>query len=379
MVAVGSALARSAQSGATRPARLSFPQIDVLRGFAALSVVVYHCIEHYEWTSFPTSGLLLWFRIGWMGVDLFFVISGFVIALSAFSGVDRDGPKGFRRPFMRRRFLRIAPLHYLTCLIYLSLVVPAVLLQSGVIMNLVSHLGFFHNLDWHWAGAINGPNWSIGVEMQFYLLMALLAPLLRTCRWWIVPLAAVAIAWSWRFGTYLMVPIDPEVGPYFRFWTSTQLPGTLDQFACGILLARMFRSAAMADIVESLRRQAWLVVGVAALAVWFALTLFWQKASFWTFPQMIVVWRSLLSVAFALVILAACLLDRPWLLALTAPFRYLGTISYGIYLWHLSVILSVKRLDGIDHGTQLAIVVGLTLLLAAGSWRFFERPFVSST
>ena len=54
-----------------------FPSIDILRGFAALSVVVYHVIEHFKWIDFPTQGPLVWFRIGWMGVDLFFCYIGF--------------------------------------------------------------------------------------------------------------------------------------------------------------------------------------------------------------------------------------------------------------------------------------------------------------
>ena len=149
---------------------LTFPMVDVLRGFAALSVVVYHVIEHLKWTSFPADGLLVWFRVGWMGVDLFFVVSGFVIALSAFGLIDRLGSRGFHLSFMRRRISRILPLHYLTCLVFLAFVISAFILQKGFFGNLLSHLGFFHNLNWRWSGSINGPNWSIGVEMQFYLI-----------------------------------------------------------------------------------------------------------------------------------------------------------------------------------------------------------------
>lgn len=134
---------------------LIFPAIDLLRGFAALSVVVYHVIEHMGWSTFPGTGALLWFRIGWMGVDLFFVISGFVIALSAFSLIDKLGDKEFRMPFVRRRVSRILPLHYLTCLVF---IVAIGIGTSGLFMNLVSHLGFFHNMDWRWHGAINGVN-----------------------------------------------------------------------------------------------------------------------------------------------------------------------------------------------------------------------------
>jgi len=79
---------------------LYFENIDLLRAFAAISVLVYHVIELSSWKSFPINGLLSWFRIGWMGVDLFFVISGFVITLSAFSILENNNLKKYRILFI---------------------------------------------------------------------------------------------------------------------------------------------------------------------------------------------------------------------------------------------------------------------------------------
>lgn len=352
---------------------LMFPAIDLLRGFAAVSVVVYHVIEHMGWTTFPVTGPLLWFRIGWMGVDLFFVISGFVIALSAFGLLDRLGTDGFRMPFVRRRITRILPLHYLTCLVFILVIGIS---HNGIYSNLISHMGFFHNLNWRWSGAINGPNWSVAVEMQFYLLILLISPILRNCKWWLIPLVAFPMAWAWRYGAFTLVPIDPETGPFFRFWASTQLPGTLDQFAIGVLLARLVRAEQMQRHLSVLRRQSWLVVLVAVAAVWLALTLFWPRASFWDHAGMVVFWRSLISIAFGTVVFAACCITNPMLLRATAPLRYLGTISYGIYLWHLTVLLMVKQFDTMSPALALTIVLSVTILLSAASWHLFERRFL---
>jgi len=59
-----------------------FPAVDVLRGIAALLVLGYHVVEIGKWASFPVTGPALLVRVGWIGVDMFFVISGFVIGLS---------------------------------------------------------------------------------------------------------------------------------------------------------------------------------------------------------------------------------------------------------------------------------------------------------
>ena len=163
---------------------LHYPMIDLLRGFAALSVIVYHVIEHINWKNFPLSGFAGdWFRIGWMSVDLFFVISGFVIVLSSIKSYEKSESNWyFQKNYLRRRITRIVPLHYLTCGIYLFFIAPEMITLPRLNFHLFTHAFFLHN--WHPAthGSINGPNWSLGVEMQFYLLVMLAAGWLAKVR-----------------------------------------------------------------------------------------------------------------------------------------------------------------------------------------------------
>jgi peptidoglycan/LPS O-acetylase OafA/YrhL len=359
-------------------ARPSYPLIDVLRGFAAVSVVVYHVIEHFRWTEFPVAGPLVWFRMGWMGVDLFFVTSGFVIALSAFGMIDRMGSGGFHRSFATRRLRRIVPLHYLTCLVFLVMVTPALLVSGNIGTNIIAHVLFMHNLNTDWAGAINGPNWSVAVEMQFYLLILLLAPVLRNCPWWVILLVALPVAWGWRYWALQTFPIEPSLGPYRLFWASTQLPGTLDQFAMGVILARFMRAGGPDRyFIGNPRTRALCLVAVAALMVALMLALYWPRSTFWDYPLMVLFWRTFAAATFAVVLLAACALGFRWMVTITAPLRYIGTISYGIYLWHLPVLLSVQQIDGMDGGSALAYVAVLTFVFAVASWHFFEKPLMT--
>ncbi|MEZ5642604.1 MAG: acyltransferase family protein [Burkholderiaceae bacterium] len=94
---------RPASNGETRAdapqvRRGFFPFVDVLRAAAVVMVLVYHLIELFKWANFPTSGLLLGFRAGWVGVELFFVISGFVITLSCARNIEAYGARGYRSP-----------------------------------------------------------------------------------------------------------------------------------------------------------------------------------------------------------------------------------------------------------------------------------------
>src|SRR5690606_25414838 len=148
--------------------RPPYPHIDILRAIAAVRVVVYRVVEVGQWREFPITGWALWFRIGWIGVDLFFVISGFVITLSAVSAYRRIG-SSFIRHYLRHRWLRIATLYFCTILAYVWLVSPEILLigARSTFTHLTSHALFLHNLHPSTYGSINGPNWSVALEMQF--------------------------------------------------------------------------------------------------------------------------------------------------------------------------------------------------------------------
>src|SRR5262249_26451334 len=139
----------------------------------------------------------LWFRLGWIGVDQFFVISGFVIALSAMSLWTRD-PSTYVARYCGRRLLRIVPLHYSTCLVWIVFVTPAILFQDRFWFHALTHLTFTHNFSPETIGSVNGPNWSLGVEMQFYLLILLAAPLLCRVHPISVLVTCIGVAWTWR-------------------------------------------------------------------------------------------------------------------------------------------------------------------------------------
>lgn len=353
-----------------------FDNIDIFRGFAAISVVVYHVIEHYEWESFPTSGPLTWFRIGWMGVDLFFVISGFVIALSAFSMIEKTSTTKFRLPFLKKRVARIVPLHYLTMLIFLVFISPEMINQN-IFKDLIAHLLFLHNLFINYHGAINGSNWTLGTEMQFYVLMIIIGPWLLSARWWKSYLLLVVISWTWRSGVTLFTQSSPTLGVFPIFCAATQLPGMLDEFAAGILLAIFIRSAPGKELLSkfSYKHIALHLATVSLLTL--SLIVFWKYASFWNHPLMVIFFRTLLAASFALALLSACALRiNPSLKRILSPIYYLGTISYGIYLWHLPILLSVKHVPGITPQTALFTVIILTIIFSSISWHFFEKQFL---
>ncbi len=311
-----------------------------------------------------------------MGVDLFFVISGFVIGLSAFAEIDKRGPWHFQGAFFSRRVARIVPLHYLTMLVFVVFISPE-LLFTNFWVNLSSHLLFVHNLNLNLHGAINGSNWSLATEMQFYVLMLLLAPWIRIGRWWAIAAVFIGTAWAWRYGVTVFVQPSSQLGPFPVFVAATQLPGMLDEFVAGLLLARLVRSELGKKMLGGGVSVQVVLFALAVIVVSVTLLIYWRYASFWNYPLMVTMWRSLLALAFALVLLFAISIKVTGVpRKLLSPLFYLGTISYGIYLWHLPVLLSLKRLAWVSPSVALALGIGLTCVFASMSWHFFEQPFI---
>lgn len=359
--------------------KLHFDGIDILRGFAAISVVVYHVIEHFNWSSFPTTGLLLWFRFGWMGVDMFFVISGFVIALSAFKQIgnvnDAREYKNFFRGFMTRRLNRIVPLHYLTILIFTVFISPSIILLPDFSLNIFSHLLFFHNVSYNLHGAINGSNWSLGVEMQFYIFIAIFAKRLRQINPMALLAIALTISYCWRFMSLLLVNQGEPLGVFKLFVIATQLPGMLDEFVIGILLARLIVSENIFHYLNTFGSKLLLPI-ITVLLIVISMCIYLHYSSFWNYPLMVIFFRTLLALSFGCLILLLCLVRVPPILkSLIYPLYYCGTISYGVYLWHLPILLSIKSLN-LSNFHSLVLVLSLTLLLASLSWHFFEKKFI---
>ncbi len=347
----------------------------MLRGIAACLVLAYHVVENSAWKNFPLDNpFALLVRMGWVGVDLFLVISGFVIGRAAMMAAEEPHP-GWRRHFMERRLRRIAPLYFLTCLVCLLLINQAVVNHGWRIafLNICSHLGFIHNLNPYTMSSINGPNWSVALEMQFYLLAIVCAPWLRKRQALLGLGLAVCCAWIWRYlGTLIHLP--GAANPHFQFHWGSQLVGTLDQFACGIVVAWVSLHSGL--------RPGWrlfaALAAAALLVLWGTWTVFWLNSVFWNSTAMIVWWRSPLSVGFALLI-AAIVYSPVSLPKIARPFSYLGQISYGLYLWHLLCVMLLLKLTELRDWSLMAATFGSAAALAAVSWHFLEKPIIKST
>lgn len=356
---------------------MQFPLIDVLRAVAVLLVLVYHVVALGEWSAFSASAWGLPFRQGWIGVDFFLVISGFVITLSA-AGELKKNPQGFRWQFMQRRLRRLLPLYFLTCVAFVFLVRPEILAlpPARLLAQVLSHALFLQNLSPSTHGVINGVTWSLALEMQFYVVLILSIGWLLKLGAWRALLLLVGLSWAWRYGTTFFLKPGEAIAHMQVIYT-TQLPGTLDAFGMGIVLALLVirgQGVGARLLLPSWPNcMGWLMLSLVLL--WFAGAVFLPVGNYWAHIGTVVFWRSMLALGFgaALATAITCPLRGGGLLQ---PVRYLGQISYGIYLWHFPILLTLLALPGLRGGRLFLVLLIGSMLLASLSWHLLEKHWV---
>ncbi len=339
--------------------------LDGLRGLAALGVLTLHVWmftvqdEHSprELVSLVMGELRL-------GVVLFFVLSGFLLAGPWIaSALDGRSPPRLGR-FAVRRAARILPAYWVA-------MIGAFLLLRGsghdyevAGSQLPLFAVFGQNYVAGAAGKLDPPMWSLAVEVSFYAVLPVVgwllvraarrAPMLLAC----AGLVALGLAWS-AAGALLAWP-DTAMAT---------LPTFLPVFACGMAAAALAHGRAPA-------RPAWaaLLVGGTALIVANAV---WHHQGT-GLPGHVV--RDLpAAIGFAAVVAAVA--ARPPAILSSQPLRQLGTISYGLYLWHLPVLLWLRFVGLMPHAGFLGpwVVVTLASVLAAvASWVLVERPVIEA-
>jgi len=326
------------------------PGLDALRGVAVLLVVLYHGL-YWDLPAGPVADTLAVVRYtrliswGWLGVTLFFVLSGFLI-----TGIllDTRATQHYWKNFYLRRLLRIFPAlvlllaflwafegftwqYVLACLAYMG--------------NVTASLGV--------PGPIYNPLWSLAVEEQFYLVWPWLVRWLP--RWAFACVAASCL---------VVCPLLRGLSFHLHYALGDPHGMTYliaDHLAMGACLALFLRSGH-----ATLARCRWLCVALlsgGALLLAASVPLHWLHRN--SLGSCIMQAEPFLWIFTGLLLLALLFGDRPWVLAATRPLRSLGHISYGLYLCHL------LPFEWFDHAARhFGRTSGSPLTLAYVGFRF---------
>jgi peptidoglycan/LPS O-acetylase OafA/YrhL len=331
--------------------------IELCRGLAALMVV----LTHYS-SFLPNAPAGFGFL--WTGVDLFFVISGFVFSPMLLQNTRAPGRLDAPLPFWLRRFFRIYPLYLLALVAYFLGAAPGALTNH----YFLRHLVFLHTThSFEEAYYFNPAFWTLPVEMEFYLVLPLLA-LLRGRVRWLLLVSLASLVWCF-YARYLRGPED--------FWRvlSVHLPALLPEFMLGTLLAAAVAQG-KAMQWRWCSRQALAAGGCGLALLVLAYQIKFGGFGLDTNRLLDAPWNFLCASAYALLMFPLLLTNElAWPLWLRQLALLAGASSYGVYLFHNLIPPLLVRAGLTASGIVFVLLaMSLTLAIALLLYRVYENP-----
>jgi peptidoglycan/LPS O-acetylase OafA/YrhL len=346
-------------------------ELDGLRGLAVIVVVLAHYLAEVPHGFFP-------FSLGWLGVDVFFALSGFLIAGIL---IDNRGSENYFSAFYMRRTCRIFPIYFL-------FIPPLVMLihylrQSGYEwleqpLPMWGYLTYTQNFFMAWTNHDGGlsliPTWTLAVEEQFYMLLPLIV--LWVPRRHLLKMLLVLIATAPVLRSWLMYQLGSD-----HISANCLLPCRWDTLFWGSVAAIVWRDEKLKSVLLSDNGK-WLKA-VLVCAIWIIPVLMFSK-KFTEVPLRMSVGLTVIGLGSASYILLLVSKNVSGKFLLSKPLMFFGSISYGMYLVHQPVLV---LLHGFVLGTRpdvqtlpqiLLTLTGIPISVAIAwlSWTLFESKIV---
>jgi peptidoglycan/LPS O-acetylase OafA/YrhL len=335
------------------------PELDSLRALAIVMVLIYHS-RWQLWGGWlrPALNYTLW------GVDLFFVLSGYLITNIL---IRNSGREGFFRVFYWRRALRIFPIYYLTILVMYFVPARVTGLSPFRTDSLISQLLYAQYIPAYWGDFSIPPGpwlehgWSLAVEEQFYLLWP--------AAFLLIPRRAVLPV----LGTLIAAAFTARFLGLYDFLLLTRCDGLAIGAGLAILLDRAERADSMARFRSVATRV--LLYAIAGLVAIYAIKLFAQPTWWHKFKNSYLLLVFDLMCAYVVSLIVMRQASGGIRILRIEPLPFIGLISYGIYMYH----------NGIFHwfaNSRLPLVPAmlaaglLSVVVAVISWFLIEKPFL---
>ncbi len=368
----------------------SLPALTGLRGLAALWVLVYHA-----WVYVTPQAILLdvpggtirihvFFSLGWAGVQLLFVLSGFLLTLPYARANAGLAPRPKLFKYLVKRISRVFPAYYTQLLILVVVtwwVSQTWLVDPSNLFQYLSMLFVPPPIGMGSPSSINGVWWTLPIELSFYLLLPFLSRLAdQRYKILLVVLSMLSMV-CWR--GYVLNVIEPATQLYVWVY---QLPGSMDTFGLGMLGAVLHvQYSEQRECFAQYRK--WLLGLLCVTPFVFVFLGIWMAEKFdiyWSGACILFLWTPVFGCA-VLVVILNCAQNHRFINRLLGnrPIFYLGTVSYGLYLWHAPIgrwLLEsplIASMEGYQFPRMALLMFCGSLLMASISWHLVEARAIA--
>jgi peptidoglycan/LPS O-acetylase OafA/YrhL len=387
-------------TASAKKAQPEFPYLEGLRAVAVIMTIIYHlCLYLQRRNSLSGDPFLadllnqterVWV-FGITGVPLFFVLSGFLLFLPYARAIINKTPFPSTRKFYIRRALRILPAYWVALALIVLFLAPHYG-TSNPLVDVGLHTFMLHSWSTATIESINPPFWTMAIESQYYVLL----PLVAGAIFLLMKSAHVRLVWGLAgllFATPFIYAVFAEVVQRYRSDLSQNLTifyvfGFLSVFATGglcsfiytYLLSRKWPQPKITRLGRWLGGGGLLLLALYVVLSFMKLGLENERGiKYWTLGVPI------LQFGYGGVLLGAALAFQSWRRVLSLrPIRFIGTISYSLYIWNIPlfvyVVLPLAEKFGGGGLTLLASLVGIFVVIIPVSfisYRFVEKPFYS--
>jgi peptidoglycan/LPS O-acetylase OafA/YrhL len=357
-----------------------------LRGVAALSVFLYHYGALHPGIrldlSIPLLGILLQTPIGlgFVGVDLFFVLSGFLLSLPFAHACLRGEKLPLFGPYLRRRVLRVFPAYYFQ---WGLMMLIGAWFVTWVPLNgrsVLAHFLMLFNIGPNPVSPVVSLWWSLPVEFSFYLLLPLIAVFMRPRPWLVLLLIGLLV--SVVFRAWATAHFADSISAV-RFLTASQLPGSLPLFLLGASAAMLVKWMQLKNIRPPSPKAATLLflTGATLSMLWLWKVVLVFGDIYWDGHWSMIVAPVVQGASMSMLVLALYWGSRmgTWLCA-NRLIYFIGVISYSLYLWHFPVMQQIQMLGGDSYMAlpglaKFLLTTLITIAVASLSYFLIERPF----
>ncbi|WP_159477162.1 acyltransferase [Dyadobacter sp. 3J3] len=347
--------------------------IQVLRGIAVVMVIIFHFKDTIRPGEFLKKELDFLFNSGAAGVDLFFVISGFIMVF-----VTRNSSGGilYVKKFFIKRFLRIWPLYVIATLAYAIIVAPVVAnISLTIVVQILKSILFIplSYLDPPFLGyAYLGVGWSLNYEMYFYLLISI-SLFAGKYKWFLfaVLIVSTLIILPLAYGNLTFRPL--ETRNYNSLLVNLITNPIIWEFVYGTIIGLFYITPIPASICQIIFQSRTVVISVIVIAVWQYFSGFYggHGPLYW-------------GLSMAMAFMAMIFYTRGKSIKYPSWLIYLGDISFSVYLWHVPVavlihyIFDLLSIPALWSGAPtLFLNVSFTLILSHISYQLIEKKLHS--